>query len=234
MVLVVDLGLAAVLANFFVLTAAPTLPVVVDLMPACLPLLTLLTIVEGLAKPFDSGALDLTRACAFNHPSKSGSPPSSKLLGGCGSALVSAGVSKGEASANSPQASSISSSSSMGFLKYCSVGVETRAGVDAPVTAWRCRVDTDAEKGEREDSITGGLDDDLSLFDSWGFATLDCMSPLAVASLFVKDEIAQPAHPVVSFCGVPMRGIAPFATTTAGGGKIVSGSEFPYLRIRWR
>ena len=60
------------------------------------------------------------------------------------------------------------------------------------------------------------------------------MSPLAVANLFVKDEMAQPAHPGVSFCDVPIRGTVPLATTIAGGDKTVSGSEFPYLRIRWR
>ena len=60
------------------------------------------------------------------------------------------------------------------------------------------------------------------------------MSPLAVANLFVKDDIAQPAHPGGSFCGVPIRGTFPLAATVAGGGRTVSGREFPYLRIRWR
>lgn len=105
--------------------------------------------------------------------------------------------------------------------------------MEEPVIVWRCRVDADAESGGREESAAGGTDDDLSLFACRGFAAFDCMSPLAVANLFVKDEIAQPAHPGVSFCGVPIRGTAPLAITT-GGGKTVSGSEFPYFRIRWR
>ena len=60
------------------------------------------------------------------------------------------------------------------------------------------------------------------------------MSPVAVANLFVNDEIAQPVHPGVSFCGVPIRKTAPLAPIVAGVGKTVSGSEFPYLRIRCR
>ena len=76
------------------------------------------------------------------------------------------------------------------------------------------------------------MDDDLSFFESCDFAALDCMSPLAVASLLVKEEIAQPVHPALSFCGVPIRGTAPFADVVVGGGKAVSGREFPYLRIR--
>ncbi len=60
---------------------------------------------------------------------------------------------------------------------------------------------------------------------------LDCISPLAVASLLVNDEIAQPAHEV-SFCGVPMRG-TPLAGPVLAGGKAVSGREAPYLRVRW-
>lgn len=35
---------------------------------------------------------------------------------------------------------------------------------------------------------------------------LGCRIPSAVASLFVKDEIAQPAHPEESVPGVPIRG----------------------------
>ena len=59
----------------------------------------------------------------------------------------------------------------------------------------------------------------------------DCISPLAVAILFVKDEIAQPAHDV-SFWSVPIRGTAPLTAPVLGGGKTVSGSVPAYFRIR--
>lgn len=55
---VVDLGLVTVPASFFAPTPAPTLPGVVVLEMACLPLLTLLTFTEGLANPLGSGVLD--------------------------------------------------------------------------------------------------------------------------------------------------------------------------------
>ena len=54
-----DLGLATVLGSFFAPTPAPTLPVVVVLFTACLPLLTVLTFAEALANPLGNGALDL-------------------------------------------------------------------------------------------------------------------------------------------------------------------------------
>lgn len=90
------------------------------------------------------------------------------------------------------------------------------------------------EAEPRDESAPGGTDEDLSLFGGCAFATFGCMSPLAVAILLVKDEIAHPAHPAASLCVVPIRGTAPFAEAVAGGGKTVSGSELPYLRIRWR
>ena len=87
---------------------------------------------------------------------------------------------------------------------------------------------------ERDIPAAGGTDDDLSLSGASGFAAFGCMSPLAVAILFVKDEMAHPAHPAASLCVVPIRGTGPFAEAVAGGGKTVSGSELPYLRIRCR
>lgn len=76
------------------------------------------------------------------------------------------------------------------------------------------------------------MDEDLSFFGGCGFADLDCISPLAVAILLVNEDMAQPAHPALSLCGVPMRGTVPFTDVAAGGAMTVSGSEFPYLRIR--
>jgi hypothetical protein len=49
------------------------------------------------------------------------------------------------------------------------------------------------------------------------------ISPLAVPSLFVKDEMAHPAHDV-SFAGVPIRG-ALAMPAIEGDGKAVSGID---------
>lgn len=63
---------------------------------------------------------------------------------------------------------------------------------------------------------------------------LACISPLAVATLLVKDEIAQPAQDV-SFRGVPMRGTPPLAALVLGGGRTESGNELPYFLTRcWK
>ena len=60
---------------------------------------------------------------------------------------------------------------------------------------------------------------------------LGWISPLAVASLLVKDDIAQPAHPEPDpGCGVLIRGA--FEPAASGGGKTLSGSVCPYLRMR--
>lgn len=58
------------------------------------------------------------------------------------------------------------------------------------------------------------------------------MSPVAAASLFVKDEMAQPAQEL-SCCGVDMRGMpAPADPATEVGGKTVSGMVVWCLRMR--
>lgn len=76
----------------------------------------------------------------------------------------------------------------------------------------------------------GGTDDGL-----WSavplVAELACICPLVAANLFVKLDIAQPAHEV-SFAGVPIRGEAPPAAATPGDGIAVSGIVAANLRIR--
>lgn len=62
----------------------------------------------------------------------------------------------------------------------------------------------------------------------------DWISPLAAVSLFVKEDIAQPAQDV-SFAGVPMRGaLAPPAAVREGGGSTVSGMDCACFLIRAR
>lgn len=81
-------------------------------------------------------------------------------------------------------------------------------------------------------SAVGGTEEDRALAGAAGLPLgFDCISPLAVASLFVKDEIAQPAQEV-SFWGVPIRGIAPLTAPELGGGNTVSGSVLAYFRTR--
>ena len=57
-----------------------------------------------------------------------------------------------------------------------------------------------------------------------------CICPLAEVSLFVKEEIAQPAQDEESDCAFPMRGAVEVAVPE--GGCTVSGSVWMYLRIR--
>ena len=121
----VGFGLTVVLASFLDPAPEPTLPVVLVLVGA-----------DGLARPLGRGVFDFACACALSHPSKSGSPPSSKLTGGGGTGCDSEGASKKSSSAISPHASSTSCSSAKGEEKYFSGGgVGTTSGVEAPVTA---------------------------------------------------------------------------------------------------
>jgi hypothetical protein len=75
-------------------------------------------------------------------------------------------------------------------------------------------------------AVEGGTDDERGAALPLEPARI---SPLAALSLFVKDEMAQPAHDV-SFAGVPIRGAPPPATDDEG--IAVSGIDWAYLRIR--
>ena len=67
-----------------------------------------------------------------------------------------------------------------------------------------------------------------------GFGGVDCMSPLAEASLLVKEEMAQPVQEEESFCELPMRGAAVPSEVLLEGGREVSGREAACLRMRAR
>ena len=69
-----------------------------------------------------------------------------------------------------------------------------------------------------------GIDADPVGPDRLPFAT-GWISPLALVTLFVKDEMAQPAQDVS--LGVPIR-----AVTALEGGGAVSVRLLPYLRMR--
>ena len=147
---VTTFGFTTVLATFLTPAPDPTAPVVVVRVTGSRPVFAVV-VVAGFASPFGNGFLDLAFACAFSQPSKSGSPPSSKVTGAAAAAGTSGadrldGASKKESSPPiSPQASSISSSSSCASVKNCSVEVRVRTGAVEPATACRCRFETDVE-----------------------------------------------------------------------------------------
>jgi hypothetical protein len=190
-------GFTVVLASFFAPIPEPTLPVVVDLGPA--------EGLEGIAsltlpKPFGNGFFDFACAWAFNQPAKSGSPPSSNVTGleGLRGVLLvefSVGASKKESSSILPHASSTSSSSNDGPPKYWSLDVRSKLGVeglsrvDFSFVALPAAVDARA--------LCGGIDVDRGSAGLVGAPFVpDCMSPLAAVILFVKEEMAHPAHEV--------------------------------------
>jgi hypothetical protein len=57
------------------------------------------------------------------------------------------------------------------------------------------------------------------------------ISPLAVAILFVNDEMAQPAQELS--LGVPTRASGLLTSAGAAGGRTVSGIVLAYFRVRW-
>ena len=109
-----------------------------------------------------------------------------------------------------------------------------------------CRASVLADAVERVDSAAGaaGVEDErlragLRTGTPLGFEPPAdcCISPLAVASLLVKDEMAHPAQEAASADVVPMRGMAPLVVADAipvDGGRAVSGRVAPYLRMRVR
>ena len=147
-----------------------------------------------------------------------------------------AGGSKKESPVMSPHASSTSSSSVCALLKNWSVEVLIRTGGEAVgfrACRWSVDVNDELEGIGRALTVLAGVEEGRSATVRSaallvGFA---CMSPLVDVILFVKEDMAQPAHDV-SVCGVPIRGVSPLAELALGGGRTVSGNEFPYFRTR--
>ena len=147
-----------------------------------------------------------------------------------------AGASKKESPPMSPHASSTSSSSICALPKNWSVEVLIRTGgevVGFRACRWSVDTDDELEGTVRALAVLGGVEEGRSVTVTVaallvGFA---CMSPLVDVILFVNEDIAQPAHDV-SVCGVPIRGVTPLTGLTLGGGRTVSGNEFPYFRTR--
>lgn len=208
----------------------------------------------ALDRPFGSGLLPVFFcACAANHPAKSGSEPSSNgtvsfLAASFVDELDAAGdvvacVSSPHAPSSSiasipPQAKSApSSSSGSESLKYTSAFVteELRdsVGGTGDLTACRCRVEAD-------DVAVAGRDRTGDVTFAWSCVDADAplladgsISPAAVCSLLVKDEIAQPAQDAVSLgLGVLMRGLA--SPVVGSGGNTESGMSAADLRTLCR
>lgn len=77
----------------------------------------------------------------------------------------------------------------------------------------------------------GGVEDGRSSGVGLAPLLLGCMSPVAVLSLFVKDEMAQPnTCPPTPGCGVLILVFG--ADAASGGGSTVSGRVVLYFRTR--
>lgn len=109
--------------------------------------------------------------------------------------------------------------------------VDVRAEVvGGEATAWRWRADADAVPGGRRDSDVGAEEGRV------GFAVaLEAgeISPAAVETLLVKEEMAQPVHEAASLdWGVLIRGVGVADVSVVGGGKTESGIVDANLRTR--
>lgn len=87
-------------------------------------------------------------------------------------------------------------------------------------------------------SRDGGADVERPFWVVPGFMAGFSISPLAVASLSVKDDMAQPAQPETleggGGAGVLDREVDVPSVDVGGGGRMVSGMEEVCLRIRLR
>ena len=101
------------------------------------------------------------------------------------------------------------------------------------MTAWRCRAEAEAVPGGLRDSVVRGAEEGRAGLDAAFRSAV--ISPTAVETLLVKEEMAQPVQEAASLgCGVPIRGVAVEDSTAFGGGKTVSAIVEANLRIRWR
>jgi len=113
-------------------------------------------------------------------------------------------------------------------------GFERAEGLSDEVWGWkpRDRVVVFVVEGFAEGAEDGGTE--LGRGTAWAAIAVPlveaCICPLAEASLFVKEEMAQPAQEEESDCAFPMRGAV--EVVGPGDGCTVSGSVWIYLRIR--
>jgi hypothetical protein len=88
--------------------------------------------------------------------------------------------------------------------------------------------------------LGGGTDAErfpASTFNVEPSFALEVISPLAAASLLVKDDMAQPAQEAASDCALPMRGALepiPVVVAVVGGGRTLSGIVAEYFLMRAR
>jgi len=102
-------------------------------------------------------------------------------------------------------------------------------------TACRCSADAEAEAvpaAGRRTSFAVGAEFGRAAGTDVPFEA-GCISPAAVETLLVNEEIAQPAQEATSFaCGVLIRGVFAVASAVAGGGNAVSAIEDENFRTR--
>ena len=195
----------------------------------------------GLASGFEAGfnplgkfcGLILDWDCAASQPAKSGSPASSNGVGlsaGLGVVVV-VGASKKDAFSSESALSTSSHGASKRSGSVAGVGKIVRGG--SGVRALRARVLAEDVCGRWGSARVIDRVGERVPFGLFGAGA--CISPLAAASLFVKDEMAQPAQPVapasgvgVLILGVPLL----LVEVDVDAGSAVSGIVDVYLRIR--
>ena len=169
--------------------------------------------------------------CAASQPAKSGSPASSNGLGLSAGLGVVEGASKKDAFSSESALSTSSQAASKESNSVMEVVDIVRGG--SGVRAFRARVLAEDVGGRRGSAGVIDREGEEVPFGLIGVGA--CISPLAAASLFVNDEMAQPAQPVApaSCVGVLILGV-PLLLVKADveGGSAVSGIVDVYLRIR--
>lgn len=233
----------------------PSDPAVLDRAPTpglVVLLVDVVDIDDDFVIPLGSAFFVVVLVCCFvffwaaSQPAKSGSPLS--LNDVCVVVFVFGldreGVAQGSSSSSfwlldwvspKPPQSSVKSSVSSAKLDGGGSGDE-RVGM---VGVLFCRVMPDfGLRREEEDldsgfvvELGGGTEEERGSAAPLLLLLLSCIWPLADASLFVKDDIAQPVQEE-SLAGVPMRGALGPPEEMEGEGRAVSGSDCAYLRMR--
>ena len=205
--------------------------------------------VEVLLNPFGKDFLVLDWAAS--HPAKSGSPPSSYGMGDGlglveipddgrdGIGALNGSSSRGSlplssSSSMAPQASKTSSCSCSSWSVVTSTGC---SDIDRRPSGWAAGRKVclgEFSFAEGDDIVGRGTDAERGPSASAGFAPLAVgwISPSAVASLFVNEEMAHPAQDLS--LESPMRAGSLVDSALVVGGSAVSGMVRLKFRMRWR